>query len=40
MRALALGGLIEANLWERAAWLAGIFIVFGPLAVSAYKRAS
>jgi ABC transporter DrrB family efflux protein len=40
MRALALGGPIEANLWKSAAWLAGIFIVFGPLAVRAYKRAS
>jgi ABC-2 type transport system permease protein/oleandomycin transport system permease protein len=40
MRSLALGGPIEASLWKSAAWLAGIFIVFGPLAVSAYKRAS
>jgi ABC transporter DrrB family efflux protein len=39
MRALALGGPIEANLWKSAAWLAGIFIVFLPLAVRAYKRA-
>ena len=40
MRALALGGPIEANLWKSVAWLAGIFIVFGPLAVRAYKRAA
>jgi ABC-2 type transport system permease protein/oleandomycin transport system permease protein len=40
MRALALGGPIEANLWKSIAWLAGIFIVFAPLAVRAYKRAS
>ena len=40
MRALALGGPIEANLWKSIAWLAGIFIVFAPLAVRAYRRAS
>jgi ABC transporter DrrB family efflux protein len=40
MRAMALGGPIEANLLKSAAWLAGIFIVFAPLAVRAYKRAS
>ena len=38
MRALALGGPIAANLWKSMAWLAGIFIVFVPLAVRAYKR--
>jgi ABC-2 type transport system permease protein/oleandomycin transport system permease protein len=40
MRALALGGPIAANLWKSIAWLAGIFIVFLPLAVRAYRRAS
>jgi len=40
MRALALGGPVEANLWKSVAWLAGIFIVFMPLAVRAYRRAS
>jgi ABC transporter DrrB family efflux protein len=40
MRALALGGAVEANLWKSIAWLAGIFLVFVPLAVRAYKRAS
>jgi ABC-2 type transport system permease protein/oleandomycin transport system permease protein len=40
MRALALGGPIQADLWKSIAWLAGIFIVFVPLAVRAYKRAA
>jgi ABC-2 type transport system permease protein/oleandomycin transport system permease protein len=40
MRALALGGPVAANLWKSVAWLAGIFIVFLPLAVRAYRRAS
>jgi ABC transporter DrrB family efflux protein len=41
MRALALGHEpIEANLWKSLVWLVGIFVVFGPLAVRAYKRAS
>ena len=40
MRALALGGPIEANLLKSIGCLAAILIVFGPLAVRAYKRAS
>ncbi len=40
MRALALGGPLEANLWKSIACLAGIFVVFAPLAVRAYRRAS
>jgi ABC-2 type transport system permease protein/oleandomycin transport system permease protein len=40
MRALALGGPVAASLWKSVAWLAGIFIVFLPLAVRAYRRAS
>jgi len=40
MRALALGGPVAANLWKSLAWLAGIFIVFVPLAVRAYRRAA
>ena len=40
MRALALGGPVEANLLKSIAWLAGIFIVFAPLSVRAYRRAS
>jgi ABC transporter DrrB family efflux protein len=39
MRALALGGPLASQLWLSIAWLAGIFIVFAPLAVRAYKRA-
>jgi len=39
-RALALGGPVEANLLKSIAWLAGIFIVFAPLSVRAYRRAS
>ncbi len=39
MRALALGGPIQANLLKSTAWLVGIFVVFAPLAVRAYKRA-
>ncbi|MGE5137692.1 MAG: ABC transporter permease [Gemmatimonadota bacterium] len=44
MRGLALGGQyathLSADLWKSAAWIVGIFLVFGPLAVRAYKRAS
>ena len=40
MRALALGEPVEAKRWKSLAWLAWIFIVFAPLAVRAYKRAS
>ena len=40
MRSMALGGPIAADLWKSIAWLAGIFIVFAPLAVRAYKRAN
>jgi ABC-2 type transport system permease protein/oleandomycin transport system permease protein len=40
MRALASGGPVEASLWKSAAWLVGIFVVFLPLAVRAYRRAS
>src|ERR1700691_6132349 len=35
MRSMALGGPIAADLWKSIAWLAGIFIVFAPLAVRA-----
>jgi hypothetical protein len=36
------GELVEqrADLWKSIAWLAGTFLVFVPLAVRAYKRAS
>jgi ABC transporter DrrB family efflux protein len=40
MRALALGGPIYSSLWKSLVWLIGILVVFGPLAVRAYKRAS
>jgi ABC transporter DrrB family efflux protein len=40
MRAMAIGGPIEASLWKSLVWLAGIFVVFLPLAVRAYRRAS
>jgi ABC transporter DrrB family efflux protein len=40
MRALALGGPVWDNFWKSAVWLIGIFVVFAPLAVRAYKRAS
>jgi ABC-2 type transport system permease protein/oleandomycin transport system permease protein len=40
MRALALGQPVATQLWLSIAWLAGIFIVFAPLAVRAYKRAA
>ena len=40
MRALALGGPVEASLWKSLVWLVGIFVVFLPLAVRAYRRAS
>jgi ABC transporter DrrB family efflux protein len=43
MRGLALGqpysASLSSNLWHSVAWLAGIFIVFVPLAVRAYRRA-
>ncbi|HET6917016.1 MAG TPA: ABC transporter permease [Acidimicrobiales bacterium] len=39
MRALALGGPLALHGWQSAAWLAGILVVFGSLAVRAYKRA-
>jgi ABC-2 type transport system permease protein/oleandomycin transport system permease protein len=40
MRALALGGPVEASLWKSLVWLGGIFVVFLPLAVRAYRRAA
>jgi len=42
MRAMALahGGPIGPSLWKSLVWLAAIFVVFVPLAVRAYRRAS
>ncbi len=40
MRALALGGPLTLHSWQSAVWLAGIAVVFVPLAVRAYRRAA
>jgi ABC transporter DrrB family efflux protein len=40
MRALALGGPVNPALWQSLAWLAGIIVVFAPLAVRAYRRVT
>jgi ABC transporter DrrB family efflux protein len=40
MRGLALGYPVASSLWKSLVWLIGILVVFGPLAVRAYKRAS
>jgi ABC-2 type transport system permease protein/oleandomycin transport system permease protein len=40
MRALALGGPVADNLWKALVSLAVILLIFAPLAVRAYKRAS
>jgi ABC transporter DrrB family efflux protein len=41
MRALAIGHQpVQADMLKSIAWLAGIFIVFIPLSVRAYKRAA
>ena len=40
MRSMAYGGPMAAHLLEWFAWMVGIFVVFGPLAVRAYRRAS
>ncbi len=39
MRSLAIGGPLVLHGWESAVWLLGIFVVFVPLAVRAYRRA-
>ena len=38
MRAMALGGPVNPALWESLVWLAGVLIVFTPLAVRSYRR--
>lgn len=38
MRALALGGPLTLHAWESVVWLAGILVVFVPLAVRAYRK--
>ena len=40
MRSLALGGPVAASAWKSAVSLAVIFVIFLPLAVRAYRRAS
>jgi ABC transporter DrrB family efflux protein len=39
MRSLALGGPLAQHAWQSVAWLAGIALVFVPLAVRAYRKA-
>jgi ABC-2 type transport system permease protein/oleandomycin transport system permease protein len=39
LRALAIRGPLVLHGWESAAWLAGIILVFGSLAVRAYRNA-
>ncbi len=40
MRSFAYGGPLEVNLLETCAWMVGILVVFGPLAIRAYKRTT
>jgi ABC-2 type transport system permease protein/oleandomycin transport system permease protein len=39
VRALVLGGPTGTYLWQSLAWMAGIVLVFAPLAVRRYRRA-
>jgi ABC-2 type transport system permease protein/oleandomycin transport system permease protein len=38
VRALSLGGDVASSLWKSLAWMAGILLVFVPLAVYQYRR--
>ena len=38
LRALAVGGPTATLVWQALAWIAGIVVVFAPLAVSSYRR--
>ena len=38
MRAMALGGDIGTPLWQSLVWLAGVLLVFVPLAVRSYRK--
>jgi ABC transporter DrrB family efflux protein len=40
LRSLAIGGPLYTHVWESLVWMAGVFAVFGPLAVRAYRRTS
>ena len=39
MRSLALGGPVALHAWQSVVWLVAMTVVFGQLAVSAYRRA-
>jgi ABC-2 type transport system permease protein/oleandomycin transport system permease protein len=39
MRGMAIGGPVWVHLWQSLAWLIGALVIFGPLAVRAYRRA-
>ncbi|MBO0729567.1 MAG: ABC transporter permease [Acidimicrobiaceae bacterium] len=38
MRSLALGGPVSLHAWQSLVWIAGLSVVFGTLAVRAYRR--
>jgi len=40
MRNLALGGPLGLHAWQSGVWLAGILVVFVPLAARSYRRAA
>jgi ABC-2 type transport system permease protein/oleandomycin transport system permease protein len=40
LRSLAIGGPLYTHLWESLVWMAGVILVFAPLAVRAYRRTS
>ena len=40
LRALAIGGPLSTHMWESLAWMAGVLLVFAPLAVRGYRRTS
>jgi ABC-2 type transport system permease protein/oleandomycin transport system permease protein len=38
LRSLAVGGPLYTHAWESLVWMAGVLLVFAPLAVRAYRR--
>ena len=40
VRAMSIGGPVAEPTWQAALWMAGILLVFIPLAVSRYRRAA
>ena len=40
VRAMSIGGPVAEPTWQAAVWMAGILLVFIPLAVSRYRRAA